>query len=801
MPIEKPLYLSPEQEELMRGAAMGSEEMIEEFGDTGIDSTGMITIDPETGEAMEGGDGGEYADEDAGEEERFDANLAEYISDEDLADMVSVLEEQTTADEESRQDWIDIYHDGIRLLGLKIEELQEPFPGACSATHPLLIEAVVKFQSKAVGELCPARGPVRTQIIGVSTPEKEAQSRRVREYMNYQVTHEMTEWREETEMMLFYLGFAGSAFKKTYYDALEERPVTRYIKSEDFLINYNASDLATARRYSQRYLADRNEILKRMAHGEWLQMDLAEASDVEHNDAEDEVMRIEGRSQSARVDDEHEIFETHTYLDLPGYEHEDGYELPYVVTWEKDSNKILAIRRNWKEGDPKMKKRVWFTHYKLIPGLGFYGYGFLHLIGGLARTTTTSLRQLTDAGTFSNLPAGFKQRGLRITGDGSPLMPGEFREVNAVGGELSKSLMPLPFKEPSATLYNLLQFTAESAQKFADGTEAVIADSTNYGPVGTTMALLEASGKLFSAIHMRLHFAQMQDLKLLAEINSETLPEQYPYEVAGAAQNIMRADFDGRIDVIPVSDPNLPSRSHRLAKANALSQEATADPQNFNLREVRLETVRALDYDDPERFMAPPPSPPFVGDAVSENATVLIGKPIAAAEYQDHDAHMIVHTALMADPTFQQNEQVAPAMAQHIKEHMRFKYLAQMKEAGVELPQDGQQMQPEMQQKIDQAAAQAAEAILDANIEGLEQKRVKEMMQNIEFVLKNRELDIEEATMNQNAQLKREELNLKREDMLIDDENTDLDRLSDMAMVQEQTRTQKETAGMKKAAS
>ena len=771
MPIDKPLYEQAAQ-------------VIEELGDTDIDMSDDAIFDPETGEPFT--EEVEAAELEEEQGPAFDDNLADWIEDFDLDGIANDLDEAVQADEESRADWINTYRQGIELLGLKIEELEEPFAGACSATHPLLIESIVKFQSKALAELCPAKGPVRTQIIGNPSPEKEAQARRVREFMNYQINHIITEWREEVDQMLFYLGLSGSAFKKTFWDQNLGRPTTCYIKSEDFLINYNASSLSTARRYSHKYICDKNDIIKRMSSGEWSAVDLTEAGTPEENDAKAEIARVEDRSQPPQVDEEHVLYETHTYLDLPGFESEDGVELPYIVTWEKDSRKILSIRRNWKEDDPLAQKRVWFTHYKLIPGLGFYGYGFLHLIGGLSRTSTSSLRQLTDAGTFSNLPAGFKARGLRVVDDQQPIMPGEWREINAAGLEISKSLMPLPYKEPSLTLFNLLQYTVETAQKFADATEQVVADSTNYGPVGTTMALLEASGKLFSAIHMRLHYAQMQDLKTLAEINFENLPDNYPYETAGASRAVLREDFDGRIDIVPVSDPNMPSRSHRVAKAQALSAQAQAFPQDFNTRVVNMEVVAALDYENPENFLAPQVQP-FVGDAVSENATAMTGKPIAAAQYQNHDAHMIVHAAAMEDPAFQNNELMRPILAAHLKEHMKMKYLAQMQQAmGGDMPQG--EMTPEIEAQIDQAAAQVAEQVVAQNRQDEEQKRLKEMMQDPDFVTKQRDLDLEETKITQDYDVELRKIALDARKIEIDDENADLDREADIGIVREQNK-------------
>lgn len=717
-----------------------------------------------------------------GEEIPFDANLADYMDEDTLNKIGQDLLQAIEDDNESRADWQNIFREGLDLLGLKVEELQEPFPGACAVTHPALIEAIVKFQSKAYGELVPPKGPVSTKIMGVSTPQREAQARRVREFMNYQIMEEMEEWVPEMDRMLFYLGFAGTAFKKTYYDVVEGRPCTQFVTAEDFIIDYNASNLRTAKRYTHRTKVYKNTITKYVASGWWRDVQLTSNDDNPDDEIIDKVDELQGRQSPSTPQDIYFIYESHVDLDLPGFEDPQGIELPYIVTLDREQGKVLAIRRNWKPEDPSRKKRVWFSTYHLIPGFGFYGYGFLHLIGGLAKTATSSLRQLTDSGTFANLQAGFKAHGVRITGDSGPLRPGEFRDVNAAALDITKAIVPLPFKEPSATLFNLMQFVVETAQKFVDATEQVIADSTNYGPVGTTMALLEASAKLFSAIHKRLHFSQKHDLKLLAEINGETLPDEYPYEVAGAARTVKREDFDGRVDIIPVSDPNMPSKAHRLAKAQALQATAVADPQNFNMRAVAQEVVRALDYDEPEAFLNPPPAPPLTADAVSENAAAMMGQAIATGPWQNHDAHIVVHTSLMNDPLMGNNDQLKMILARHVQEHLRAKYIAAMQQQmGMEIP-DPSQLPPEVQEQISMLAAQNAEAVLaKSEAEQMEQKQA-ELMMNPDFMLRNRELDIADKKVDRDYEAKLADIAVKVDKTADEDLNKDLDRITQIAM-------------------
>lgn len=668
-------------------------------------------------------------DEEEGEEveEGFLDNLAERIDEETLDALSDELIELYKVDKESRAEWDSIAADAIKQLGFSSEETDVPFPGACEVTHPMLAQSVVKFQAKAFRELFPSQGPVRTRIMGDKTREREQQAFRVRDYMNYQTTVLMSEYGPELDRLLFSTALYGSAFKKTYYDATMDRPVSKFIKAEDFVIDYFTESLETSPRYTHKYEINRDTIVRHQVAGVWRDIELSDKYSIDETseirEVEDEVQGRKRPAYSVTDDEMHLILEMHVDLDLPGYEHEDGLRLPYIVTIDKNSGKILAIYRNWKEGDPKFKKRVWFTHYCFVPGLGFYGYGYLHLIGGLVKTATSNLRQLVDAGTFANLPAGFKAHGLRVLAPDGPIEPGEWREVNAPAGDIAKSLVPLPYKEPSQTLFSLLQFMIDAAREFADSTEQVVSESTNYGPVGTTLALLEQSGKLYSAIHYRMHMAQAHDLKLLAEINFEYMPDAYPFDVAGASRTIFKADFDpASVDVIPVSDPNMPTEAHRVAKLNAIMTFAASDPQAHNMREIRLDLYTAMGIENPERYLAPPPEEvqPLTADPMSENAAAIIGKPIRPRLDQNHEAHIKAHAAILADPSYSQNAMMQQVLMAHINEHLSMKYTMEMLEmiGEPDLTQamlQGQPLPPEIENMVAVKVAETSDAVLRFN--------------------------------------------------------------------------------------
>ena len=516
-----------------------------------------------------------------------DANLAEILDERVLMDISSELVGLYKEDRSGRQDWEDSYRDGLDLLGLKYEEREQPFRGSSGVTHPLIAEAVTQFQAQAYKELLPSSGPVRTQVVGAATPEVEAQSKRIQEFMNYQITHVMEEYDPEMDRLLFYLPLAGSAFKKIYYDDILDRAVARFVPADDLVVPYNATDLASASRVVHVIRMSDNDIRKFQAGGFYREVDLVPyEQDDEVREKEREISGI----RKTLDDQDCTLLEIHTELDIPGFEHvspldgeQTGIKLPYIVTIDEGSAKILSIRRNWQEGDDLYRKLQYFSHYKFLPGLGFYGFGLLHMIGGLGRSATSILRQLIDAGTLANLPAGFKARGIRIRDSDEPLSPGEFRDIDVPGGALRESILPLPYKEPSQTLMALLGFVVDAGRRFAAITDIQVGDGNQQAAVGTTVALLERGSKVMSAIHKRLYYAQKQEFRMLAKVFAESLPPMYPYNVWGAEAMIKQADFDERIDVIPVADPNIFSMSQRLALAQTQLQLAQSSPEMHNL--------------------------------------------------------------------------------------------------------------------------------------------------------------------------------------------------------------------------
>ena len=642
-------------------------------------------------------------------------NIAEFLEEEDLEEIGSMVYDSYEADKESRQEWEQIFERGFDLLGLKLEETTEPFDGACTAVHPLLIESVVKFQSKASQELFPAGGPVKSQIIGASTIEREKQAQRVKNFMNYQLTQQMPEYFEEQERLLFHLPVMGSAFKKIYYDQLLERPVSELVPVDHFYVSYNAKDLRTADRYTHLIFRSINDFRKDVVSGMYLDIDLGKPSapDIpEMTQKMDELMGIDSSGIDLE-DPQYVLLEQHCYLDLPEpYDDPDGIAHPYIVTIEEKSKKVLCIRRNYKEGDPKKEKKNHFIHYKYVPGFGFYGLGLIHFLGNLTMTATTAMRSLVDAGQFANLPGGFKARGVRLVGDNEPISPGEFKEVESTGIDLNKAIITLPYKEPSQTLMGMMQFVIGAGQKFADSTEQVIADSKNSGPVGTTMALLEASSKFFSAIHKRLHKAQKDEFEVLAQINFDFLPPTYPYQVVGGDQEVFKQDFDGRIDVIPVSDPNIPSSAHRMALGQLAIQLASQTPPGtFNMPALYREVLTAANFPNLDEIL-PPEQKPQAQDPLADIIAATKGLPIAAFPGQNHEAHIKFKTSFLKDPATGANpmmKQIVPIINANVRDHMIMKYqeqvLGMVKASGV----------ADDPQTTEMVMAQAAEEVANAN--------------------------------------------------------------------------------------
>ena len=605
-----------------------------------------------------------------------DANLADGLDERLLMDLGNELIGLYEEDRESRQEWETSYAEGLKLLGLKYEERDQPFRGSSGVTHPVIAEAVTQFQAQAYKELLPADGPVRTQIIGETTPEVEAQAQRVQQYMNYQIMHNMQEFDPELDRLLFYLPLAGSAFKKIYFDETLDRAVSKFIPADDLVVPYNATDLFSASRVTHVIRMAENEIKKLQAGGFYRDISLEPYElDDELREKEREISGITKTS----VDNDCTLIEMHTNIDLEGYEHtepmegtETGIKLPYIVTVDLESQQILAVRRNWKEGDEYYKKLEYFAHFKFLPGLGFYGLGLLHMIGGLGRSATSILRQLIDAGTLANLPAGFKARGIRIREPDEPLSPGEFRDIDVPGGALKDSILPLPYKEPSQTLMQLLGFVVDAGRRFAAITDMQVGDGNQSAAVGTTIALLEKGSKVMSAIHKRLHYAQKQEFKMLAKVFAESMPPMYPYNVYGAEAFVKQMDFDDRVDVVPVSDPNIFSMSQRLSLAQMQLQLAQSNPQMHNMYEAYRRMYEAVGVQNIQMIL-PPPQEPQPTDPSIENARSLIQENLTAFQEQDQDAHIAAHLAFMKAPVVASTPPIFAMLLAHICEHIAFK--------------------------------------------------------------------------------------------------------------------------------
>ena len=610
------------------------------------------------------------------EAEEYDhaANLAEVLDDGVLGELSSDLRAKFREDVESREDWEEAIAKGLGLLGINYEDRSEPFLGASGVTHPLLSEAVTQFQAQAYKEMLPSGGPVKTQILGSPTKETESQAQRVEDFMNYQITEVMEEYDPDTDQMLFYLPLTGSTFKKVYFDETKQRAISKFVPAEDLVVPYSASDLRTAERVTHVVTMSYNDIRKLQVAGVYRDVEISETNDGEDEGAiqerADELLGLRPNYS----DDSYTLLECHIDLDLEGFEDTDmagntsGVMLPYIVTIDQNSGKVLSVVRNFREEDPLKRKRQYFVHFKFLPGFGFYGFGLLHTIGGLSRAATSILRQLIDAGTLSNLPAGFKSRGVRIRNDDEPLNPGEFRDIDVPGGDLKNSIIPLPYKEPSATLANLLGVVVDSGKRFAQVADAKIADVNSQAPVGTTVALIEQGSKIISSIHKRLHYGQKQEFRMLAEIFSEN-PMPYPYFVGNLPPETMQADFDGRVDILPVSDPNIFSMAQRLSLAQTQLQMAQAAPQMHNLREAYRRMYDALDIKNIAAILPEPPKPQPV-DPATENGNALKGMPLQAFPEQDHEAHVRAHIPFLANPASQANPQGYLMLHAHVQDHI-----------------------------------------------------------------------------------------------------------------------------------
>jgi hypothetical protein len=669
---------------------------------------------PDNVEIVEEEDGSVIVDFDPRENKGMDgdfyANLAEDMSDEELGRLSGELTSEFEENKSSRQEWEDAFANGLELLGFSYEERSQPFRGASGVTHPLLAESATQFQAQAFNELLPPGGPVRTLVMGTSTPDKEDQAQRVKEFMNYYITSVMEEYTPEFDQMLFYLPLAGSTFKKVYYDENLDRAVSKFIPAEDLVVPYSTSDLETCPNITHVVKMSLNDLRKRQLSGFYRDIPVIPAQG-ETSSVKEELERIDGMYPS-NVDYDCTLLECHVDLDLEGFEEENdegeatGIKVPYVVTISQDNGQVLSIRRNYKEDDSKKKKIQYFVHYKFLPGFGFYGLGLIHTIGGLSRTATAALRQLIDAGTLSNLPAGFKARGLRIRDDDEPLQPGEFRDVDAPGGDIKASLMSLPFKGPDQTLMALLGFVVDAGRRFATITDMKVGDGNQQAAVGTTIAMLEQGSRVMSAVHKRLHYAMRLEFKLLANVMSEFLPDSYPYTIAGVDSSVKSEDFDERVDVLPVSNPNIFSQAQRIALAQTKMQMATAAPEMHNMYEVFRDMYEALGVRDIDRILKRTPEPEAVPkDPASENIDALDMLPLVAFEGQEHEAHIMSQMVFGSTPLVAGTPQIAVSLQKHIMDHVR---ISAREKAAVEMIQSsgGQALSEEQMLDVEARTAQ-----------------------------------------------------------------------------------------------
>ena len=696
----------------------------------------------------------------------FNANLAEHISAEELAIIASDLIGDFDEDIASRKDWIQTYVDGLELLGMKIEERAEPWEGASGVYHPLLSEALVKFQSETMMSTFPAAGPVKTQIIGKETPEKKDSAKRVQLDMNYQLTDVMKEYRPEHERMLWGLGLSGNAFKKVYFDPNMERQVSIFVPSEDMVVPYGASDLESAERVTHVMRKTENELRKLQVSGFYMDIDLGDP-----NNTLDEVEKkiAEKLGFKATTDSRYKLLEMHVNLDLAGFEHKDkdgqdtGIALPYVVTLEKGSSQILAIRRNWQPDDPTYAKRQHFVHYGYVPGFGFYCFGLIHLIGAFAKSGTSIIRQLVDAGTLANLPGGFKARGLRVKGDDTPIAPGEFRDVDVPSGSIKDNLMALPYKEPSQTLFQLFQTIVEEGRRFANTADLQISDMSAQAPVGTTLAILERTLKTMSAVQARVHYSMKQELGLLKEIIAAYTPDEYSYEPVEGHRYAKRADYDD-VDVIPVSDPNASTMAQKIVQYQAVFQLAQQAPNLFNMPLLYRQMLDVLGIKEAQKLV-PMDEDQKPTDPVTENQNILSGKPVKAFEYQDHKAHITVHMSAMQDPKIQQLLQGNPmatqmqaAMMSHINDHLGMEYRKQIElQLGFNLPAnkdesgDDVHINPEVEARLAPMLAQAAQRLLQQNQAEAAQQQAQKAAQDPIIQMQQAELAIKQAEQQRKA--------------------------------------------------
>ena len=748
----------------------------------------------------------------------FDGNLADVIDSSVLGRISSDLVGSIEDDLSSRQDWEDTYKQGLEFLGMKTEERTEPFEGSSGVVHPLLAESVTQFQAQAYRELLPANGPVRTQVIGAQNEMLVKQAERVKDYMNYQITYEMEEYDPELDQMLFYLPVVGSTFKKVYRDPLKQRAVSKFIHAEDLIVPYGTPDLASSPRITHRISMDSNEVRKLQLAGFYRDIDIPSDGSYgeQMNEVQESIDDIQGVHPSNASSDL-TLYEVHTDLDIEGFEdigmdgEPTGLKLPYIVTILEDTNEILSVRRNYPENDPMKRAQKYFVHYKFLPGLGFYGLGLTHMIGGLAMASTSLLRQLIDAGTLANLPAGFKARGARIRDEDSPIQPGEFRDIDVVGQTLQASLMPLPFKEPSGTLYNLLGTLVDAGRRFASMADMKVGEMSGETPVGTTMAIMERGTKVMSAIHKRLHYSQKIEFKLLSNIFAQDL-QPYPYMASKEfGPEVKAQDFDERIDVLPVSDPNIFSMSQRIALAQSELQLVQSNPEihggPMGLYQAYRKMYEALGVTNIDAILPPPPPPPPPANAAKENQNALMGMPLQAFPEQDHQAHIEAHMAVMSTPAMQLNPASIVALQGHIQEHIGLMAEKQaqaqvMERIPPEVQQNPEQMQMMMQQikpQIDQIAAVMIADMVESMAQAVEPPQQSDPLVDI----RNQELQLKAADMQRKSSEFEAKQELEREkeknDVLVNQQRIDVSEaaLDDKTRIAEdRIRTQREIAVM-----
>tara|TARA_R110002051_G_scaffold81806_1_gene146326 strand:- start:9683 stop:12163 length:2481 start_codon:yes stop_codon:yes gene_type:complete len=756
MAMEKPLVtpdqLTPEE---MSGAMeieiVNPESVSIETEDGGI----MFDFDPEANMS---------------DEIPFDANLAEYLEDQDLNELAGELVGLFRSDKESRSDWERTYIEGLDLLGLKHEDRTTPWDGACGVFHPLLTEAVIKFQSQSIQELFPASGPVKTTVVGVIDEVKEKQAHRVQDYLNYLVTEKMTEYRSETEKLLFSLPLAGSAFRKVYFDPSMGRPCSMFVPAEDFVVSYGASDLSTCERATHIMKRTSNEVRKLQVSGFYADVDLGKASE-DTDEIEHKYQELTGNSSTYDSDSRHTILEMQVDLDIIGFEdmkdgEATGIQLPYVVSIDLTSRQVLSIRRNYYEDDEKMMKREHFVHYTYMPGLGFYGFGLIHMIGGLAKSATSLLRQLVDAGTLANLPGGLKSRGLRIKGDDTPIMPGEFRDVDVPGGSIRENISFLPYKEPSNVLYQLMGDIVEEGRRFASAADVKAADMNSEAPVGTTLAILERSMKVMSAVQARLHASMRKELRILSKIVYDFGPSDYPYQTED--NMLVKDDFDGRIDVIAVSDPNSGTMAQRIMQYQAALQLSQQNPDMYDLPLLHRQMLDVLNIRDADKII-PLDEDIKPTNPVSENMNIINNKPVKAFMYQDHEAHIQAHMAFMEDPKITaiagkspMAKAMAAAMAAHIQEHLAFAYRQQVEdELGVELPADNEDLPESVELRLSRLVAPAAEQLKGKNQQQAQQQKNEEQQKDPVVQMAQKELQIKEQSAMAKVQIDQAKMQLE----------------------------------------